>query len=280
MKLSIKNSIYQAIIHGQWLAISYLNKQGVTTDYFIGIKDININKGIIVCDIFNPYLSTKVVRNDNKDTFIYVEGIKNAIIIEQSYYDTPKELLVKVTKDKRVNEFLEVVNFDNNILRYLSECYRLDTDPFLKEIIMIDGIDIHTLNQFGEYQLDEKQFKIFLDRIFKKSQAELEENSRYLTLAINKFSIDINDKQYVVAFRRLSLDLKNKILKMSDKSSINKSFLVTAEKKVTLGMYLDMNSEEFCANFDKNEAEYIEAIKENFHNNEIVNTRPTIFLLV
>ena len=280
MKLSIKNSIYQAIIHGQWLTISYLNKQGVTTDYFIGIKDININKGIIVCDIFNPYLSTKVVRNDNKDTFIYVEGIKNAIIIEQSYYDTPKELLVKVAKDKRVNEFLEVVNFDNNILRYLSECYRLDTDPFLKEIIMIDGIDIHTLNQFGEYQLDEKQFKIFLDRIFKKSQAELEENSRYLTLAINKFSIDINDKQYVVAFRRLSLDLKNKILKMSDKSSINKSFLVTAEKKVTLGMYLDMNSEEFCANFDKNEAEYIEAIKENFHNNEIVNTRPTIFLLM
>ncbi len=282
MKLSIKNSIYQAIIHGQWLAISYLNKQGVTTDYFIGIKDINIDKGIIVCDIFNPYLSNKIVQNKDKykDTFIYINGIQNAIILEQSYYETSEALLNKVTKDKAVGNFLEVINFDNNILRYLSDCYRLDNDPFLKEIIMIDGIDIHTLNQYDEYKLDDKQFNILLDRIFKKPQYELEEKNRYLTLAINKFSIDINDKQYVVAFRVLRLDLKNKILKMKDKTSINKSFLVTAEKKVTLGMYLDMNSEEFCANFDKNEKEYIEAIKENFHNNEIVNTRPTIFILM
>lgn len=282
MKLSIKNSIYQAIIHGQWLAISYLNKQGVTTDYFIGIKDINIDKGIIVCDIFNPYLSNKIVQNKNKDkdTFIYINGIQNAIILEQSYYETSEALLNKVTKDKAVGNFLEVINFDNNILRYLSDCYRLDNDPFLKEIVMIDGIDIHILNQYGEYKLDDKQFNILLDRIFKKPQYELEEKNRYLTLAINKFSIDINDKQYVVAFRVLRLDLKNKILKMKDKTSINKSFLVTAEKKVTLGMYLDMNSEEFCANFDKNEKEYIEAIKENFHNNEIVNTRPTIFILM
>lgn len=282
MKLSIKNSIYQAIIHGQWLAISYLNKQGVTTDYFIGIKDINIDKGIIVCDIFNQYLSNKIVQNKDKDkdTFIYINGIQNAIILEQSYYETSEALLNKVTKDKAVGNFLEVINFDNNILRYLSDCYRLDNDPFLKEIIMIDGIDIHTLNQYGEYKLDDKQFNILLDRIFKKPQYELEEKNRYLTLAINKFSIDINDKQYVVAFRVLRLDLKNKILKMKDKTSINKSFLVTAEKKVTLGMYLDMNSDEFCANFDKNEKEYIEAIKENFHNNEIVNTRPTIFILM
>lgn len=282
MKLSIKNSIYQAIIHGQWLAISYLNKQSVTTDYFIGIKDINIDKGIIVCDIFNPYLSNKIVQNKDKykDTFIYINGIQNAIILEQSYYETSEALLNKVTKDKAVGNFLEVINFDNNILRYLSDCYRLDNDPFLKEIVMIDGIDIHTLNQYGEYNLDDKQFNILLDRIFKKHQYELEEKNRYLTLAINKFSIDINDKQYVVAFRVLRLDLKNKILKMKDKTSINKSFLVTAEKKVTLGMYLDMNSDEFCANFDKNEKEYIEAIKENFHNNEIVNTRPTIFILM
>lgn len=282
MKLSIKNSIYQAIIHGQWLAISYLNKQGVTTDYFIGIKDINIEKGIIICDIFNPYLSNKIVQNKDKDkdTFIYINGIQNAIILEQSYYETSEALLNKVTKNKAVGDFLEIVNFDNNILRYLSDCYRLDNDPFLKEIVMIDGIDIHTLNQYGEYKLDDKQFNILLDRIFKKPQYELEEKNRYLTLAINKFSIDINDKQYVVAFRILKLDLKNKILKMNDKTSINKSFLVTAEKKVTLGMYLDMNSDEFCANFDKNEKEYIEAIKENFHNNEIVNTRPTIFILM
>ena len=51
MKLSIKNSIYQAIIHNRWLAISYVNKRNETTDYYIGIKDIDIDKGTIKCDM-------------------------------------------------------------------------------------------------------------------------------------------------------------------------------------------------------------------------------------
>ena len=45
-------------------------------------------------------------------------------------------------------------------------------------------------------------------------------------------------------------------------------------------MYLDMNPDDFCANYDANEAEYIELIKQNFHNGEKVNTRPTIFFLM
>lgn len=279
MKLSIKNSIYQAIIHNKWLDISYVNKKEESTDYYIGIKDIDIDNGRIYCDIFNPFKSSEVI-TDKKDTFIYVSGIKSASVLEQSYYETSKELLAKVTTDKRIGEFLEVVNFDNNILRYLSDCYRLDNDPFLKEIIMIDGIDVHTLSEKGKYQLDDKQFNALLDKVFKKPKFEAEIINRYQTLAINKFSIDINDKQYVVAYRTLTLNFKNKTLKISDKSSINKSFLITEEKKVTLGMYLDMNPDEFSTHYDENEQEYIELIKDNFHNGEKVNTRPTIFFLM
>ena len=40
MKLSIKNSIYQAIIHNKWLDISYTSKEKETTKYYIGIKDL------------------------------------------------------------------------------------------------------------------------------------------------------------------------------------------------------------------------------------------------
>lgn len=279
MKLSIKNSIYQAIIHNKWLDISYVNKKEESTDYYIGIKDIDIDNGRIYCDIFNPFKSSEVI-TDKKDTFIYISGIKSASVLEQSYYETSKELLTKVTADKRLGEFLEVVNFDNNILRYLSDCYRLDNDPFLKEIIMIDGIDVHTLSEKGKYQLDDKQFNALLDKVFKKPKYEAEIINRYQTLAINKFSIDINDKQYVVAYRTLTLNFKNKTLKISDKSSINKSFLITEEKKVTLGMYLDMNPDEFSTHYDENEQEYIELIKDNFHNGEKVNTRPTIFFLM
>ena len=279
MKLSVKNSIYQAIIYNKWLDISYINKKKESTNYYIGIKDINIDKGTITCDIFNPFKSSEVFK-EKRDTYIYISGIESASVLEQSYYDVPKELYVKATTDKNVGEFLDVVNFDNNILRYLSDCYRLDNDPFLKEIIMIDGIDTHILLKDKVYQLDDNQFNALLDKVFKKSKYEAEIINRYQTLAINKFSIDINDKQYVVAYRTLSLNFKNKTLKMSDKTSINKSFLIEEEKKVTLAMYLDMNPEEFCEHYDEHEEEYIKAIMENFHDCEKVNTRPTIFFLM
>ena len=279
MKLSIKNSIYQAIIHNRWLAISYVNKKNETTDYYIGIKDIDIDKGTIKCDIFNPFKSDKVIQNNGREVFIYINSIKSATILEQSYYETPLDLSNKINKDKRIGIYLDIITFDNNILRYLSDCYQLDNDPFLKEIVMIDGIDIHTLTKDDKYQLDDNQFNTLLEKVFKKSKYEAEAINRYQTLAINKFSIDMNDKQYVVAYRTLSLNFKDKTLKISDHSSINKSFLISQEKKVTLGMYLDMNPEDFCINYDKNEKEYIELMKSNFHNNEKVNTRPTIFLL-
>ena len=125
MKLSIKNTIYQSIIQNKWIDISYVNKKEESTDYYIGIKDIDINKGIIVCDIFNPYKSNSVLNTSSKDIYIYINGIKSASILEQSYYETPTELLNKVISDKRVADFLDVVNFDNNILCYLSDCYRL-----------------------------------------------------------------------------------------------------------------------------------------------------------
>ena len=280
MKLSLKNSIYQAIIHNKWLDVSYVNKQEETTFYYLGIKDIDIQRGILICDIFNRFKGINILGDGKKDTFIYIDSIKTASVLEHSYYDSPKALVDKVTSDKKIADYLEVINFDNNILRYLSDCYRLDNDPFLKEVVMVDGIDIHTLLKAGKYQLDDNQFRTLLDKVFKKSREEAEVVNRYQTLAINKFSIDMNDKQYVVAYRTLTLNFKNKTLKVSDKSSINKSFLVAEEKKVTLGMYLDMNPDEFCENFDQNENEYIENIKQNFNNGEKVNTRPDIFFLM
>lgn len=55
MKLSIKNLIYQAIISNKWLAVSYVNRNNESTNYYIGIKKVDIKKEIIYCDIFNPF---------------------------------------------------------------------------------------------------------------------------------------------------------------------------------------------------------------------------------
>lgn len=281
MKLSIKSTIYQAIIGDKWLDISYINRDEENTNYYIGIIDIDIIKGTITCDIFNPYKNNNCLENKSKKRlFINIEGIKHAKVLEQSYYPIPEELKLRIESDSNLSKYLEVDAMDNDILRYLSDCYRLDNDPFLKETVMINGVDRKELHKNQFYKLDDAQFEVLLNQVFKKdNKFEAEKINRFSELAINYFSIDILGKQYVVAYRRLSLNFKNRTLKIDDKTTINKSFLVEEDKKVTLGMYLDMNPEEFCSHFDEHAREYIELIQQNFHNGEIINTRPTIFLL-
>ena len=281
MKLSIKSIIYQAIIEDRWLDISYVNREKENTDYYIGIIDIDIKKGTIICDIFNPYKNNNCLMDGSKKKlFINIDGIQHAKVLEQSYYPIPEELKKRIEADADLAKYLEVETMDNDILRYLSDCYRLDNDPYLKETVMINGIDRKELHSNHFYKLDDEQFDALLNQVFKKSSKyEAEKVNRFSELAINYFSIDIQGKQYVVAYRKLSLNFKNRTLKMDDKTTINKSFLIEEDKKVTLGMYLDMNPDEFCSHFDEKAREYIELIKQNFHNGEIVNTRPTIFLV-
>lgn len=281
MKTSIRNTIYQAIIEDKWLDISYVNRDKQNTDYYIGIIDINIDKGTITCDIFNPFIDNNcLVAKDKRTIYINIDRIKHAKVIEQSYYPIPDELKKRIEVDASLANFLEVDTFDNNILRYLSDCYKLDNDPYLKETIMINGIDRKELHDNHLYELDDEQFNTLLESVFKKDNAfEAEKVFRFSTLAINYFSIDIKGKQYVVGYRKLYVNFKNKTLKMDDHTTINKSFLIDKDQKITLRMYLDMDPDEFSRSFDKKAREYIDLMKENFHNGELVNTRPSLFLL-
>ena len=47
MKFSIKNLIYSAIINNKWLKVKYKNVDKIITCYYLGVKDIDINKGIL-----------------------------------------------------------------------------------------------------------------------------------------------------------------------------------------------------------------------------------------
>ncbi len=276
MELSVKNALYESIMNNKWLDIIYVNKASETTYYYIGIKDIDVEKDLILCDIFNAYKKDK---KDLNNVSIKISGIKKAKILDASFYDTPLTLVNKINNDKNIINYLDVINYDNNILRYLSDCYKADSDPYLKHSVTIDGVDNHTLIEKSKYKLDEKQFEDILNKVFKKPLYDAEVMNRYQQLAINKFSIDINDKQYVVAYKELFINFKDKTLRVSKKTFFNKSFLVDEDKKMTLSMYIDMNQDEFCASYDEHEREYIELIQSNFKRGEKVNTRPSIFFL-
>ncbi|MCQ2753051.1 MAG: AAA domain-containing protein [Bacilli bacterium] len=274
MKRSIKSIIYQAVVEKKWLDVWYTNKSGGHTHYCIGIKDISSKDGKIFCDIFNCYTRNNELIDSDR-IFINVSGIKNASILDQSFYPTPIALLERVDKEQELINYLEVATFDNDILRYLSDCYRMDSDPYIKNPIMIDGIDIRELQRDRIYKLNDSQFNKIINDVFKNKK-----RLRYSAedLAINSFSIDIGGKQYVVAYYSLALNFKDRTLKVADHPTINKSFLIE-ERKVSLSSYLDMSPDDFANNYEHDKLKYIELIKQNFSSNEKVNTRPTFFLL-
>ena len=280
MKLSVKQAIYRAVNENKWLDIDYVNQKQERTDYFIGIKDIDIKSGRISCDIFNCFKKQHILKKD-RDIQIRIEGILSARVIEQSFYLSDASLLRRIEKDEALLSYLEAEAFDNNILGYLSDCYKMDNDPYIKDTLMLDGIDIRELKKNRSITLSDEDFELILERLFKRSRAEAEFHYRYVDMAINSFSIDINGKQYVVAYYKLNLNFATKALSVEKDVSINPSFLIE-DKKVSLSSYLEMDQREFCVSYngsDEAKQALIRMIEENFSHGEMVNTRPSIFLI-
>ena len=277
MKQSVRSAIYQAILDNHWLDIRYKNKKDEESHFFIGINDIDTEEDKLYCEIFNCFKDNECLGSPNP---IRISGILFAKVLEQSYYPTPKTLMSRIDYDKDLLDFLEVNNMDNDILRYLSECYSLDNDPYIQHKVSVEGIDCKELLQAKKYTLDENQFETILNGLFKSDIYEGEKVYRFSKdLAINVFSIDIAGKQYVVAYHSVNLNFKDKTLKINEKICINKSFLIDEGKKATLTQYLDISADDFCSGFLQNQREYIELIRGNFRNNERVDTSPKIFVI-
>lgn len=278
MKQSIKSILCQAIFNNQWVDINYTNKKGEKTRYYIGINDIDIKNNLVHCEIFNAYKDCDCLR---KPQPIALDRIDYAYIVENSFYLASPKLKEKIDKDDRYKEFFEIQFLDNNILNYLSDCYHMDNDPYIRDKVLLEGVDIKELLTARKYKLDDRQFVSLLNSVFKGNERDAERIYRSRDLAINRFSIDVNGKQYVVAYRHLTLNFKDRTLKVSDNVKINKSFLLDRElnKKISLYSYLDVNSDKFEQEFAEHPREYIEDIKANFRSGEMVDTSPNIFLL-
>ena len=76
---SVCKEIFRAIHEGKWLKIEYRNKSGDITNYWIGIKDINVGKRMMTVDGLHLGLYTL------EELHIYIDSIQTAIIIVVTY---------------------------------------------------------------------------------------------------------------------------------------------------------------------------------------------------
>lgn len=260
--------IGKAIREGKYLNITYKNKNGEITPFWISILDINSNDELRV-NMFNITKDEPLI-----DKKIFMSGIQKAEILKFSHYDVHDELIKKINDDKSLQKY-DFDRYNNNILNYYLECYRANNNPFLHKNHLIANIDLIELINQNPYQLTDVQQKQIIKEIYNNDYNKFYDYE----LALNEFSIDLESRgKFIVAFRKLTFDPIAKTLQIESKSCFNSNFYIKGIK-YSLSYYTDLSSTDFETLYLKEKKGTIELLSGNFKTGELPNTRPEIVVL-
>lgn len=241
---SICRDIFKAIHEGRWLSIEYQNKNDKITKYWIGIRDINPRRRTIKVD--GLHLAHCTVESYD---CIYIDSILSSNIIEGSYCERNQKLIedIYLNPEKYRNLFDNVANL--KILNYLEECNRMDVTPYKSDFKLVKYLDRESL--VGEfYSLNNEQFKTIVDN-FQYKMTKDSKNMHIQQLAMNVLSVHTVKGLYVLAYRKLELDVKRKALRPAEDITICTEFTIDGVKE-SIRKYLDGDDYELLSDFEKN----------------------------
>lgn len=260
--------IGKAIREEKYLSITYKNKSGEITLFWISITDINANDELRV-NMFNVTKESPII-----DGKIFISGIQSAEILRFSHYDVPEGLVKRLEHDESLHIY-DFHRYDNNILNYYLECHKANTDPFLHKAHLIQGLDLDELLKVSPCPLSDEQQKQVIKDIYRNEYKPL--NS--YELALCEFSIDLQSKgKFVIAYRKLTFDPVRKTLHLGSKTHFNPNFYIKGIKH-SLSYYTDLSPADFEAMYLSNKAETIEKLYGSFRRGELPNTRPELVVL-
>lgn len=240
---TICRDIFKAVHEGKWLSIEYKNGKEEVTKYWIGIISINpLEKSMRVEGLHLAKYTTQELK-------IYIDSILSSSVIDGSYFQTDE----RVKADIRNNPAKYQAIFNNvanlKILNYLVDCNRLDTVPYEADYALIHRFDGDCLKG-GRYLLREEQFQ----EIVKNFQLGTKQNSmnrKIKQLALNVLSIHTKQGLYVLAYRRLRLDVKNRSLRPEEEVTICTEYTINGNKQ-SIRKFLDAEDYELLSDFEKN----------------------------
>ncbi len=246
------HDIFRAIHEGKWLKIEYRNREGQTTKYWIGIRNLNPEKRTLAVD--GLHLGRYTMESYD---VIYIDSILSSRVVEGSYCPVNEELVqdIYVNPDKYKCLFENTANL--KILNYLEMCSKMDTVPYYSDFALIHYLDRESFRGEG-YQLDEEQFREVVRHFQIKTRLKTEEDSgrggklTIQQLAMNCLSIYTSRGLYVLAYRKLELDVKNRLLRPDDDITICTEYSY-GETKENIRRYLDADEFELLQDFEKNQ---------------------------
>jgi superfamily I DNA and/or RNA helicase len=242
---TIGRDIIKAINEGKWLDITYKNKQNEKTRYWIAINDINVSKQMLKVDGFNLRKGKEPIQ-----LFIYYDSIISSKIVEGTYYERNKDLIQEIKTNPDKFTFLYINRFNFRVLEYLAECHKLDNHPYKSEYTLISKIDDDELTDDENYQLSEIQFQ----EIVEKFQKRVDRDYRFIELCLSCLSINTKRGLYVLAYRKLNLDIKNKRLVPDEEISLNREYKIEGYT-YSINKFLGEDDLGLLSDFEKNQKE-------------------------
>ncbi|MDE6844260.1 MAG: DUF2726 domain-containing protein [Lachnospiraceae bacterium] len=259
---AVLRDIFRAIHEGKWLSIEYHNKENQNTKYWIGIRNLDVRNRTLAVEGLH-------LRQYTVETFdrIKIDSIQSSRIIEGSFYPVNETLV----KDIYLNPHKYNSVFDNSanlkILSYLEMCNRLDATPYKSDFSLVQYLDHDHIR--GElYQLSSEQFS----EIVKNFQYQTEYNNRadgglkIKQLAMNVLSVHMTKGLYVLAYRKLNLDVKHRALKAEDEITICTEFTIDGTKQ-SIRRFLDGDEYELLADFEANQEKIKDCIMRRMQRN-------------
>lgn len=244
----IARDIFRAIHEGKWLSIEYRNKDDQITKYWIGIRDLNSIKRTLSAD--GLHLGQYTVAELNH---IRIEGILSSQVIEGSYCPVNKELVQDIYENPKKYAALFEHTANLKILTYLEMCNRMDTVPYLSDFALIRYMDREQMQ--GEcYALSEEQFQAIV-RNFQYHADKTEQTGGALhirQLAMNVLSIHTARGLYVMAYRKLHLDVRHRELKPDEEITVCTEFTLDGGQQ-SIRRFLDAEEYELLEHFERNQ---------------------------
>lgn len=244
----IYHDIFRAIHEGKWLKIEYRNKEEKVTKYWIGIRDLNVVK--MSLKVEGLHLGQYTV---NTLECIYIDSIISSQIVEGSYCPINEKLV----EDIYLNPHKYIKLFDNvpnlKILNYLEMCNRMDTTPYYSDFELVRFLDRDSFNG-SEYQLSDEQFRMIVNHFQYKMDEKPRKDGKLVIqqLAMNVLSIHTGKGLYVLAYRKLCLDIKRKVMRPDDEISICTEYIM-GDMKENIRKYLDADDYILLNDFEKNQ---------------------------
>ena len=241
----ISRDIFKAIHEGKWIAVEYRNKQQNVTKYWIGIKNINPYKKLLIVDGLN------VATSEMKELNLYYDSIIDANLIEGSLCKINSKLLEDIEEHTSRYSFIfnNVANL--KLLDYYSECNKLDNTPYRNDYKLIDELDVDVIGE-GDYHLSNEQFE-HLVKVYNYDAKNKSQNKmpRSVSLCMNICSIHTKKGLYVLAYKKLLFDVKNRTLTQDDEVSVCREFTVDGVK-ISAHWFLDADEFQLLDKFEEN----------------------------